>query len=266
MFVLPKAMKSSICLVVTALFIMIEAGVGADETGKAEMICLFEDANGSSETHNSGGIGGSIVLSGESRVTHESAKFGEGSMRIGANRYQPIMATIPLEKGGFADMGTDLRRLSLVCWVKPADISHSFGIAERRPPAEYGGFWGLGFTGYNTLLFRITGENAENEECHSKSIQHLIAADEWIHLAVTYDEGEVIFYVNGEKWGGSHHFNQTQIPASDINRTTLSLFRENVEGTLVDDFAIFYDRLLAEDEIADICQKGLEAFLKNQKP
>lgn len=216
---------------------------------------LFEDDAHEAIDSSKNGI--NILLSGETRSVGEGGKFGSGRLVIGKN---PVNARCgwyaPLNRPEFEGFRDEIRAMSIVAWIKPTEAKYAAVILRRI--AANGGF---DFTCSKSLIFSVVSDGIGSQKT-SPTLPPAVP-DEWMHVAVTFNEGEVTFYQNGEAYPGVE-LGVSKIPAiGDDEKGVLAGFLDAPVDTSVDDFAFFGDRALTPEEISKIYADGLEAFYSN---
>jgi len=191
-------------------------------------------------------------------ITDEQPRFGAGSLKLqgtggkelhGRGWYVVSGKNFPL---GF---GEEITKMTVMCWVRPGDNKSRivfFWRHQEQPENTVVFGWMDRF-----LTFSIT---AEGKTASVKSPQDIaIYADEWIHFAATYDRGEVRLYIDAALVAKGRVPDFPIIPYSGENTCFAGLMGARL-GTFMDDFALFGDRALNQEEIAKICTGGLATF------
>ncbi|MEO8206625.1 MAG: LamG-like jellyroll fold domain-containing protein [Chthoniobacterales bacterium] len=243
-----------LCLLVAILGTPINPAFAATSN-----IFYFEDNANPTQPTDSSANSQNLFYRGKTHQTTKQSRFGHHSMEILQNDLQQKGLDSPP-----ADLPAELHKLSLVVWVRPASIN-SFTILRKRVPGEYipNSFaFGYAARGYKCLMLNFF-YNGSNHNTRSSKIFTLMS-EEWIHLAVTFDQGKVAFYLNGLPFGGVNESS----PAGTTIQTTpgqnvYQSFFDIEDGSYVDDFGIFFDRALNPEEIEKIYTTGLQDYLKN---
>jgi len=248
----------------------------------AEDAVLFFDNPGNAGLANGGG--GSefqVNLVGAADVSTEVKKFGEGSLHL-----QEDTAGISqvLDVSPFAEWTGPIEQMSIVCWVYlPSSYEgKGFTIADRwylptrtereqrsEEEANYEGDWRFHYHAETGLRFFLR-ENQSTVSVGRNRMPPLLP-EEWVHFAMTFDHGKIVFYLNGVPVGGGDL--RAPIPAtsaSDPARLRFhafcspgSPFPGPPAGTYVDDFG-YFDRVLQEDDVSRIVDGGLRQFFQDQ--
>jgi hypothetical protein len=88
-----------------------------------------------------------------------------------------------------------------------------------------------------------------------------LAAETWYHVALTWDEGNYVVYVNGaEKANGSYTGLDTLNAVADIGNDGNANGRDEAFNGLLDDVRI-YDRALSPDEVSELAGKAVDPSL-----
>ncbi|MEO6845708.1 MAG: LamG-like jellyroll fold domain-containing protein [Chthoniobacterales bacterium] len=240
-------------------------------------ILYYFDKPDSGMPTNSGGASFSIGYVGTTQQTSTEHKFGGGSMKIGEKGIVPNVA----EFTGFAskpdEFNDAISKLTIVAWIRPTSPppggqskfsgdggSHIFG---RWVNGKGPGFFFYDFS-YKRFNFTFYCDTAD-PKLQSYSSPAILGAltDEWLQVAVTFDEGHIVFYYNGLPIGDANAATKggTSISAVEASSTLVGFSFSN-PGDCIDDFGFFPGRALSDPEIDEIYTKGLEAFTKASIP
>lgn len=227
-----------------------------------DIFFYFDEYQDSARAVDDGGSGFDLPYLGESAQTNEAAKFGEGSLALGPG---PVMGV----GGGW--LHGSISRMTITLWIKPRDEregSNQVFLVQRLVrssiPGQFTFGTHFGSDGLRTLHFYLgRGEGEVMAKIHSEEM-HAWSPDGWIHLAMTYDNGKIVFYVNGEMLGFPQLLPEEEIvemfeDASSTLRTMVS--SPGVE--YMDDFGFFGDAALSEEQIREIYENGLKAFVES---
>lgn len=96
------------------------------------------------------------------------------------------------------DMGnspafTGLERFSVAAWIRPMRLDSRWRSIISKHSAHGDGEW---YVAVNTSGFRFAHIDG-NGVRRNRQFNYEIPIEEWIHVAVTFDDGAVTFYVNG---------------------------------------------------------------------
>ncbi|MEO6054382.1 MAG: LamG-like jellyroll fold domain-containing protein [Chthoniobacterales bacterium] len=235
----------------------------------------FEDNNDNTMPTNSGDAPFAPHYLGDTTQTTTQHKFGKGSMLIGAKKGPvPILTNA----AGFAiasEFNDAIRKLTITLWVRPVAsedgkgscFNPGFNILGRYAYDSAGnvlrgtGAFNYSFA-YGTFNFTYCDENGKPQSFSSSQIK-FIETEEWVQMAVTFDEGKVVFYYNGVPVGdGDGRVNGGTGIAATQGATALVGFNNSLPGDCIDDFGVFVGRALTESEIDKLYNRGLEDFVK----
>lgn len=204
-----------------------------------------------------------ITYRGTTHQTTEQHKFGKGSVLI-TEKTSPHGYNLGGFSGPASEIPGDIRKLTITAWVRPVD-GKPFVIFSRFPPAipasTPGSLEFVYSSAYKCFWFEFFQADKTRPAFRSKKI-NFIEPDEWLHIAVTFDEGKVVFYMNGLPIGDADASSTTQSIYAAQEGQILGGFVDARPGTYVDDFGIFADRALNPEEIDQIYHNGLKEFLK----
>lgn len=208
---------------------------------------------------------------GSERVS-DIARFGSGSLKMDriseesetGRAFEALLNKPDLE--GFRD---EITQLTISAWVQPSGVK-PFVIFRRIPGSTnlpgYFQFTSLG--GEKTrLYFSMCGEGegeAASAQAMSGNVVSLLPG-EWNHVAMTFDEGTLRFYVNGRVAGDPVVLSHKSIPPVTERFSSLLAVAGMEEGSYLDDFALIGDRALDEQAISSLYESGLEAFLNESQ-
>lgn len=245
---------------------------------KADLPDMFFDFDEEAETGqllDSRGNQFSMNLEDESHRTEAVVKFGTGALEIVPSSDKKsgtgwaAMAHLP-PLNAFTDQ---TEKMTIATWVRPVSLEWFLIFwriaSQSHNPGHFQFSYLGGDKGY--LYFSVTGpgDGAEEEipRFHVRSSEKApLRANEWNHLAMTFDEGEIHFYVNGNQLGGTRVIELQSIPMITRGTPSLKGMEGLGDGSLVDDFAFFGSRALSSAEIARLYRDGLKSFLDNSSP
>ena len=205
-----------------------------------------------------------------SQISFEEARFGKGSLLINSSgdRKNTLAWEALLSSAELEAFQSETRSLTLVAWVRSPDWKPF--VLFWRVPSDIGlpGFFQFAFLGgeKSKLFFSVTGpeeagKGVRHEVLSPKTVS--IVPEDWNHFAVTFDEGVVQFYCNGEPVGEPCSLPIEEIPPLAAKFPSMKAFLGVDAGSSVDDFGLFGDRALSGEDIRAIHDTGLQAFLEN---
>lgn len=215
-----------------------------------------------------------IKLAEGSQISFTQARFGKGSLLISPHEGRSGVAWEKLiNSEEWKPFQAEIDKMTITAWVRPSG-TEPFIIFWRIPSqTSLPGFFQFTFLGgaSNRLYFAATGPG-EGEK--GTGAQHILMSSlsvtpltgEWNHFALTFEDGEVRFYLNGELVGEPRFFPLEVIPASENRFPSLKAVAGVGEGSYVDDFGFFGNRALSGDDIRSIYENGLQAFLEKSSP
>ncbi|MEO8205309.1 MAG: LamG-like jellyroll fold domain-containing protein [Chthoniobacterales bacterium] len=234
---------------------------------------FFEDNADPAVPTNSGVAPFALSYLGDSHQSTAEAKFGKGSMLIGEKKGD---LTILGQAFGLASKPSAfngaIHKMTITAWVRAIEnpespkncLSPGFNIMGRYSAHGPGpGSFMLSFA-YDALQFDYYSEGSKKVESFRSLPIRYVEANVWTQMAVTFDEGKVVFYFNGIASGDA---DGTPLKATVISEATVgSLFAgfTNLRtGGYVDDVGVLIGRALTEEEIEKVYNTGLENFIKN---
>jgi len=116
----------------------------------------------------------------------------------------------------FVDIGNstelnDMNLLSISAWVKLNELGKSHSVISKNSSTNSG--WYFNINSINKIKFLVKAESGSSRKLYSLST---LPADEWIHLAGTYDGNDLKIYINGEL-NRESHFDDYQEIQQDEN-------------------------------------------------
>ncbi|MEO8205638.1 MAG: LamG-like jellyroll fold domain-containing protein [Chthoniobacterales bacterium] len=259
-----------ICLLLTLIGIRASDSFAAD----SGTYYYFEDNSDPAVPANSGEGLFNLHYLGDTQQTTTQAKFGKGSMLIGQKKGE---APVIIKGYGVASMPSEfndgIRKMTISLWVRPAIQQE--GSANSFTPgflifARYGGAGGVGVGyfmfafAYKALEFNIYSESTGKIEKFRSAPVKYVESDEWIHLAMTFDEGKIVFYLNGLPISDTDasSLNVTTIPESQ-GKSIMIGFSNSRPGDCIDDFGFWAGTAASESDIDKIYNKGIQEFVKD---
>ncbi len=245
-----------------ALACALAAGL-APLRGQAQMATIFytwEDMGAQRALDDSQNIrmGGRSESDGGPVYAVNQAKFGEGSLEIRDSRTGltgfPNPEVVP-------DFSSEIKRLTISCWVKPSqelDMRVLFLTRYAGDPKYAGSFkyfWENG-------TFKFSIQTDDDYFLAQSPPTPPIEPGAWTHLAMTFQDGEVTFYFNGEVFGLPEKMPVDAIPAVDMDtkKAVFHIFSGLPAGSFVDELAFLGGEALSEKEIHRLHAEGVEAF------
>lgn len=203
-------------------------------------------------------MGGRSESDGGPAFALNQAKFGDGSLEIKESRTG--ITGFPNEEF-VADFSSEIKQMTISCWIKPSqDLDGRVLLLTRYAgDPKYAGsfkyFWESG-----TFKFSVQTEN--DYFLAQSPPTPTMDPGAWIHLAMTFKDGEVTFYFNGEAFGIPEAMPVDAIPAVDMDtkRAVFHVASGLPAGSFVDDLAFFGSEALSEKDIHRLYTEGLEAF------
>ncbi|MEO8205367.1 MAG: LamG domain-containing protein [Chthoniobacterales bacterium] len=257
-------MKNTPYLLLSLLTILLHAAPTRSFAENPNIYYYFEDNNDPTMPTNSYQGLSNIKYEGDTHQTTEQFKFGKGSMVV-SEKLNPKGNNIGGFTGSSQDLEGDIHKMTITAWVRPAD-SKQFTLLSRLPASAAGSFSLVYSHSYKTFFFAITKSDGTRKSYTSAPLP-FFEPNEWLHVALTFDEGKIVFYVNGLpiKDADATADGITTIPTPQGKQTLLG-FSDSRPGTYVDDFGLFTDHALTEQEMDKVFNKGLEEFVKNSAP
>jgi len=193
-------------------------------------------------------------------LNNEEAKFGTSSLRISESTNTSEGWNVLLNDATLHAFRQETSRLSIAAWVKLHRLETSVIFWRIPGGTREAGFFQFSFlgNGLNRLYFAVSEGGGENESGYRvMSPRPLpIEAECWHHLAMTFDEGTVQFYFDGQSAGKETRLSLTQIPAAMRPLASIKGGGMNGGGRM-DDFLLMGDRVLSAEEIAQIYENGI---------
>ncbi len=193
-------------------------------------------------------------------IQMEGAKFGPGCLRRKAPRkefpngmiWQPLSSQMP-------ELQLLVEKMTLACWVHlPAIYDGEGFMLVRRDVNHSEAHHGVLSFGYNGNLRALRFHAEGNRPVSARAMLH---PGNWTHLAMTYERGRVVFYLNGEP------LKEAETGAEGIPEVSASgragLFKALgglPEGALADDLYIDLEEALSPEALRQLVEKGSAAF------
>ncbi len=244
--------------------------------GIPDLLLTFEESPEERWIANAGSEAFPVPLPEGTRISGEAARFGQGGLEINRLKGREDLAGIGwqvlLGKENGPLFQDEIQKMTIATWVRPTEITPITIFWRLATSTGYSGFFQFAYLGHDRLYFQATGPEGEEgtpgvSPAVSSRSPVSLQPGEWNHLAMTFNNGEVCFYANGEMLGQPMAFPLETLPAQPPQGTPSLLALAGVqEGTHADDFALFGDRALSPDEIRALYENGLTNFLENTKP
>lgn len=223
------------------------------------------------------------VSSGSADISTEMKKFGVGSLQLLEGRAPGIRQSLAVPP--FDQLAGEMSRMSIVCWVYLPESGVSeegFFIAGRTydrqalkdasPEERAVGVWRFTVARSMGLWFEVgSGGKIRVDTSRAMPSESFLVPEQWIHLAMTFEQGVVNFYINGQQvHGGFLPGGVSSIPAMesgaehgvwDIGSNPGYAYPAMPHDSHIDDFGFFGNRVLSAKEIDAIHQHGLREFL-----
>lgn len=202
-------------------------------------------------------MGGKPQADGGPSYPVDQAKFGQGSLQIGKDR----TGTTGFPNQDYElDFMSEIKQMTISLWFKPAEsleMSALFLARYAGDPQKTGSFkffWEKG-------TFKFSIKTADGSLGVISAPVPEMEPEAWNHVAMTFKDGEVAFYINGEPFGFPETMPVNAIPAADPEggRTIFHLASGLPEGSYVDDVAFLSGEALGEKDIHRLFTEGLDA-------
>jgi len=208
----------------------------------------------------------------------DHAAVGEGSLFVANSGHRGLQ--LPLSDPPLDGLAGEVTAMTVACWIRlPGNydqkgfllagrsyLSSAARSGSREEFLRRPGAWRFAIHESQGLWFFLGGNTTRVNSLDVYSAADL-PVEQWIHLAVTFDQGDVVFYVNGQEVHlGTMPGEEQSIPA---------LLDGGSEGVLsvgsnpgyaypglrspshLDDFALFGSRALDAGEIAALYELGV---------
>ncbi|MEO6845730.1 MAG: LamG-like jellyroll fold domain-containing protein [Chthoniobacterales bacterium] len=250
-----RFLKYFLFLALTANFTVSVALAGSN------IYYYFDDNKDPAVPTNSNGSTEIMQYIGKTHQTDKKFKFGTGSMFIGKNDApgKGFRGGLLAAPGAFCG---EIHKMTITAWICPAATGKDFHILIRNVPIGLKpGYIGIDYSiAYRCFFFGAAGQGVRIGI--TGPIVNCILQGEWLHFAVTFDEGKAVMYINGLPVGHSEAPDMKFIPAMQEPDSFVSMFTTLAPGSYVDDVGFFMDRALTEKEMDAVYTNGLKAFLK----
>lgn len=212
----------------------------------------FDDLSDPFLAEDAGSNGIKMVILKDSQITDKDPKFGEGSLLIQKGlRSATTGFYSALKKTPEFSSGT--KQLTITAWVSlpddsPLNIMRRANFNEEKKAGEFG----FRTTRNQKLAFSVDGKEVVSDVLSQPPY------GEWFHVAATFSEGEVKFYLNGE-YLSTANLDATEI-AEIFDEGSISLGLHGKEGVRFDDVALIGSAALDQNEIREIFNLGLKQY------
>ncbi|MEO6053891.1 MAG: LamG-like jellyroll fold domain-containing protein, partial [Chthoniobacterales bacterium] len=242
------------CLIVGLLSLAMGRSFAADSN-----LYYFEDNKNSEQPTNSGESPYIFHYRGASHQTTEQHKFGNGGVEINENsKHRKGLETV------LQSTPQEIHKMSIVVWYRPSNVERVTVLRKRMPMDYISNTFSFMYVrnGYDCMFFNFLN-GGMNHDARSSKIRCLIS-EEWIHLAVTFNEGKVAFYVNALPYGevDKSSAGETTIQSTP-GQNVLQAFIDAGSGSYVDDLGVFFDRALSAEDVEKIYTDGLKDYVTN---
>lgn len=209
---------------------------------------------------------------GGSGLTKDAAKFGPGSLALGAEALMGVGDFLRAESSS-SELAREISKMTISVWVmaraEDAGDKEIFILQRLNGSEGMGGFTFLYAptgTGEGRLSFFTTRSDGQGgiSRVYSEEKVHF-APGEWTHVAMTLENGQVAFYLNGQALGSPQALPDAATVIPDITDSNVGVFRLMVSSPSIqyaDDFAFFGDTALDADGIQRLYERGLQEFTK----
>lgn len=258
-------------IMIAGLSFFLSAVVGMRAAVAASNVFYFFDESPDSlRALDSSGEGFDFLYLGTSSQTTAIARFGAGSLTLGSGPLTGFGETVP--PGAFEALGDRISRMTITLWVMPG-IQKQDG-AEVFFLQRLNGSTGQGRFTFNCSAIpklQFSTDRGPDDPTNSTVYSSQIPAwseGEWTHVAMTFDAGEVVFYLNGQPLDGPQSMPDgitSILPSTD---PAVTVFRGMVSSPgiqYVDDFGFFGDEALPPDAIQAIYNHGLKTYRESKK-
>jgi len=220
-----------------------------------DVVYLFDDIDRPMEAVDAGHITRDIKLTAGSHISEEEPRFGKGSLLIqGGQRAATAGWYAPLES--VLEFADETEKMTMTLWIRATEVGSVPLVRRSQFSGKDPGTFGFHLDGVGRLVFSI-----DKQKVQSAPIG--LQAGQWTHLAVTFDKGAVIFYVNGEE-AASMPIEVEKVPMASL-KGSFSGFLNAPVGLFADDFGFFGNRTLTADDIKQLYQEGLEKWMQKKQ-
>lgn len=180
------------------------------------------------------------------------ARVGKGAHVISSDGGKLVAVQGAREKFSGA-----VRKMTIAAWVRMSEKT-SFTLFWRIPGSTSSpGFFQLVYSGYQTLVLIAVGSDGGARSATSPVT--VIVPDDWTHLAMTFDEGAVRFYVNGQQTGPDVYL-PDELPESPNADVSFAGFVESQAKLQIDDYVVMMNAALGAEDIYDVFENGFSHF------
>ncbi len=237
-----------------------------------DLLQSFEEGDG----QGVGNLGGEefwIQLSKGAQFSAAAARFGKAGLDIQALKEEGDSSSgqawqTGLTQDVWAGFREEIRQITIAAWVRPEEIKPFVIFWRIASSTANPGFFQFTLLGQGRLYFAAAGPEGEAGEpairpAISSRSPAPVKQGEWTHLAMTFNNGEVRFYANGELLGEPLAFPLETIPPLSTQGVPSMIALSGLPaGSQADEFALFGSRVLTPEEVQSLYENGLEAFLK----
>lgn len=235
-------------------------------SASADVFYCFDEEQDSTHAVDSGGQQIHMPYMGSASRTTDAAKFGEGSMALGEDDLKGLGGQLNVFNGT-QELGKEITKMTVSLWLLPGDGTQPAFLLQRLNTGGVGGFQ-FHYTSPGVLLFFV--QRSDGGEGGAKVYSNRfppLQQEEWVHVAMTYADGNVTFYLNGQSLGEAQPVPSGTTSIQDISDSRVAVLRSMVSSHGIrnmDDFAIFTDKALSDEEIQKLCERGVKAYLESR--
>jgi hypothetical protein len=197
----------------------------------------FDDGVGTTVKDLAGGLDGTLTNFTNADAGWVEGKFGKALQLNGINEYVLVPATDDLS----------LQVLTLSAWVQAANFAQDGFIYEKTVGGQINSHYSLYFQGNDQMNFRLVSGGNLNDTIIPAAVN--FNANEWNHIAATYDGTVKSLYVNGDLVTAMPSL--ITLPAAGSGVSTIGALGTGSDyffNGKIDDLRI-YDRAIAEADI-----------------
>jgi len=225
----------------------------------------FEEGESTLQARDSGTAGYDLPCLGTSRQTGAEAKFGTGSLELGEGPLTGFGESC----GASSPSGRKISRMTIMMWIKarPEGMAgqETFLLQRLGPKGE--GAFTFSYSSGKRFVFYTSAAKGDNTIAKLQSEPlPTWPGGEWGHVAMTFNQGEVAFYFNGEPVGEPRMLPEEITSIPEIEGEKKGFFRSMVSSpgvSHIDDFGFWADEALSAEQIRAAGESGLKVFLES---
>ncbi|MFV0415344.1 MAG: LamG domain-containing protein [Chthoniobacterales bacterium] len=238
------------------LLILVGAGMGT-ALALPDVYYCFDDLDDPVIARDLGDAGLNMKIIKNSHISDKDPRFGEGCLLL-EKSVNAATAGFYSTLSRSPEFSPETNHLTISIWLSLVD-DDPFPIFGRGSFEENKvGRFMLRIDGGQRLVFSVGKTDLRSTKLS------LPSHGEWFHVAVTFSEGEVSFYFNGEL------VNSEVLDVSEIFEVSgggaISLGLNGREGVRFDDVAFIGSEALDSEEIQKIYKIGLKQYISSKKP